>query len=79
MEAGEFMNEFGKRVRVLAEAPGKRRRAVADEPMEEAEELSHMAVQLLRKPQLEAFARKQAAAYHQQLWELEGCYACRRR
>ena len=76
MEAGEYLNEHGKRVRGRPDPPSKRRHMPVSDRMDDSEEWGYLAVQLLRKPQIEALARRQLAAYQQQLREMSGCYAC---
>lgn len=78
MDFGEQRNIHGKRIRPGDDHSGKRRRLLQPEPVEMSEQPSLLALQLMRKPALEALARRQMEQYRSDWWEVSGCFACHR-
>lgn len=78
MDFGEQRNQHGKRIRPGEDHTGKRRRLLQPEPIEMIEQPGMLALQLMRKPALEALARRQMEQYRMEWREVSGCFVCRR-
>lgn len=78
MDLGEQLNLYGKRIRSNEDYFPKRRRLQQAETVEMVEGPSLIAIQLLRKPGVEARARRELELYRAEMWRLSGCGSCRR-